>query len=254
MEKERMMMERELEKEDLIRDLKQKLEAAPEDITVPVDSAAALAEANQAKNELQSLKEKCKKLIVKVKQQDAQLKKIGKDKSADKDAAAALPNNDDAKMKKLMDQVEQLENLMAEARTENERLKEQLTEESNIVANLTEANETQQTASATALKKAEDKVLSLVKEREEQCNQLVELRTALQQQEVANHSLQQRAEEAVAEVRRVREGRILTQMAASPLLSSEPLRAAAVGEDGDDGWGSPEPAAMNQQQQAVAGP
>merc|ERR1719239_439613 len=173
MEKERMMMERELEKEDLIRELKQKLEAAPEDITVPVDSAAALAEANQAKNELQSLKEKCKKLIVKVKQQDAQLKKIGKDKSADKDAAAPLPNNDDAKMKKLMDQVEQLENLTAEARTENERLKEQLTEEGNIVASLTEANETQQTASATALKKAEEKVLSLVKEREEQCDQLV---------------------------------------------------------------------------------
>merc|ERR1719397_1202626 len=250
MEKERMMMERELEKEDLIRELKHKLEAAPEDITVPVDSAAALAEANQAKNELQSLKEKCKKLIVKVKQQDAQLKKIGKDKSADKDAAAPLPNNDNAKMKKLMDQVEQLENLMAEARTENERLKEQLIEEGNIVASLTEANETQQTASATALKKAEEKVLSLVKEREEQCNQLVELRTALQQQEVANHSLQQRAEEAVAEVRRIREGRILTQMAASPLLVSEPLQAAAVGgEDGDDGWGSPEPAARSQQQQ-----
>merc|ERR1719209_1698943 len=37
------------------------------------------------------------------------------------------------------------------------------------------------------------------------------------------------------------------QMAASPLLSSEPQ--AAVGEDGDDGWGSPEPA-RNQQQAA----
>ena len=91
------------------------------------------------------------------------------------------------------------------------------------------------------------KVSKLVKEREEQCGQLVELRTALQQLEVANHSLQQRAEEAVAEVRRVHEGRILTQMAASPLLSSEPQ--AAVGEDGDDGWGSPEPA-RNQQQAA----
>merc|ERR1719370_869981 len=151
-----------------------------------------------------------------------------------------------------MDQVEQLEILMAEARTENERLKEQLIEEGNIVASLTEANETEQTASATALKKAEEKVLSLVKEREEQCYQLVELRTALQQQEVANHSLQQRAEEAVAEVRRIREGRILTQMAASPLLSSEPIQAAVGGEDGDDGWGSPEPAARSQQQQAVA--
>merc|ERR550532_3861021 len=177
-----------MENEDLIRELKQKLEAAPEDITVPVDSAAALAEANQAKNELQSLKEKCKKLIVKVKQQDAQLKKIGKDKSADNDAPP-LPNNDDAKMKKLMDQVEQLESLMAETRTENERLNEQLLEEGSCAKRtaerMAETNETLMAENAMAMKKAEEKVLNLKKEREEQCGQIVELRTAVQQLEVA---------------------------------------------------------------------
>ena len=235
-EKEKMMMERELEKEDLIRDLKLKLEAAPEDITVPVDSAAALAEANQAKNELQSLKEKCKKLIVKVKQQDAQLKKIGKDKSGDKDSPAS-PNNDDARMKSLIEQVEQLEALMEESRTENEKLKEKIAEEGQTY-------QAQKNVDAKALKKMEDKVSSMVKEREEQCGQLVELRAALQQLEVANHSLKQRAEEAAAEVRRVHEGRITAQMAASPLLTSEPQ--VHVGEDGDDGWGSPEPAKSQQ--------
>merc|ERR1719400_2441167 len=147
------MMERELEKEDLIRDLKLKLEAAPEDITVPVDSVAALAEANQAKNELQSLKEKCKKLIVKVKQQDAQLKKIGKDKSGDKESPAP-PNNDDARMKSLTEQVEQLEALVEESRTENERLKEKIAEES-------QTHQAQKNADAKAQKKMEDKVSSM---------------------------------------------------------------------------------------------
>ena len=170
-------------------------------------------------------------------------KKIGKDKSVDHDAAP-LPNNDDAQMKKLMDEIKKLETLMEETKTENGSLRDQLKEEKDTAARMTEANEKQKTDDASALKKAEEKMLNLVKEREDQCGQLVELRTALQQLEVANHSLQQRADEAVAEVRRIHEGRILTQMAASPLLSSEPQ--ADVGEDGDDGWGSPEPA-RNQQ-------
>jgi len=63
------------EKDDLIRTLKQKLENAPEDITVAMPTAADDVAHQQTKNELAALKEKCKKLIVKVKQQDALLKK-----------------------------------------------------------------------------------------------------------------------------------------------------------------------------------
>ena len=51
-------------KDDLIRALKEKLESAPEDIMVP---AAELDVAHaQTKAELAAIKEKCKKLIVKV--------------------------------------------------------------------------------------------------------------------------------------------------------------------------------------------
>ena len=47
--------------------MKQKLENAPEDITVPMPDTAALDAAHQqTKSELATLKEKCKKLIVKV--------------------------------------------------------------------------------------------------------------------------------------------------------------------------------------------
>ena len=58
----------------MIRELKQKLEAVPEDYSVPSDLTAA-ADAEKTKTELQNLKEKCKKLIVNLKQQDARLKK-----------------------------------------------------------------------------------------------------------------------------------------------------------------------------------
>ena len=54
------------EKDDLIRTLKQKLENAPEDITVAMPTAADDLAHQQTKNELAALKEKCKKLIVKV--------------------------------------------------------------------------------------------------------------------------------------------------------------------------------------------
>ena len=54
------------EKDDLIRTLKQKLENAPEDITVAMPTTADDVAHQQTKNELAALKEKCKKLIVKV--------------------------------------------------------------------------------------------------------------------------------------------------------------------------------------------
>lgn len=62
-ERERTVAER----DDLIRDLKAKLEAAPEDIRVSLPGPEADDEAHQkTKKELAVIKEKCKKLIVKV--------------------------------------------------------------------------------------------------------------------------------------------------------------------------------------------
>merc|ERR1712076_185670 len=54
-EKDNLMAANEIEKDDIIRDLKLKLEAAPEDITVPVDTSAMMAEAEKTKSELQSM-------------------------------------------------------------------------------------------------------------------------------------------------------------------------------------------------------
>ena len=50
-----MMSEKEMEKDDLIRELKLKLEAAPEDITVPIDASATAEEAEKTKLELNNL-------------------------------------------------------------------------------------------------------------------------------------------------------------------------------------------------------
>jgi hypothetical protein len=61
-------------KDDLIRELKEKLEAAPENITVPL-LVEDPAEAAKAKAELAAITEKYKKLIVKVRQQNELLKK-----------------------------------------------------------------------------------------------------------------------------------------------------------------------------------
>jgi len=71
---ERDAAEREAAKDDLIRELKEKLEAAPENITVPL-LVEDPAEAAKAKAELAAITEKYKKLIVKVRQQNELLKK-----------------------------------------------------------------------------------------------------------------------------------------------------------------------------------
>merc|ERR1712013_78271 len=65
--KENILIQKETEKDDIIRNLKQKLEDAPEDISIPVNIAEATLAHEKTKTELLNLKEKCKKLIVKVK-------------------------------------------------------------------------------------------------------------------------------------------------------------------------------------------
>merc|ERR1711936_16823 len=76
------LIQKEIEKDDIIRKLKQKLEEAPEDISVPVNVAEAALAHEKTKTELLNLREKCKKLIVKVKQQDALIKRKARDSNS----------------------------------------------------------------------------------------------------------------------------------------------------------------------------
>merc|ERR1711915_422309 len=69
------------ENEDTIRNLKKKLDEAPENVSVGVDESKASSDHEKTKTELANLKEKCKKLIVKVKQQDALIRKAGRKES-----------------------------------------------------------------------------------------------------------------------------------------------------------------------------
>merc|ERR1712098_923862 len=69
------------ENEDTIRNLKKKLEEAPENVSVSVDESKASSDHENTKPELANLKEKCKNLIVKVKQQDALIRKSGRKES-----------------------------------------------------------------------------------------------------------------------------------------------------------------------------
>merc|ERR1740124_1283555 len=91
-EKENKLIQKEIEKDDIIRELKQKLEEAPEDISVPVNIAEAALAHEKTKTELLNLREKCKKLIVKVKQQDAQIKRKARDSTSSE--ASVAPNED----------------------------------------------------------------------------------------------------------------------------------------------------------------
>merc|ERR1712013_452752 len=90
--KENILIQKETEKDDIIRNLKQKLEDAPEDISIPVNIAEATLAHEKTKTELLNLKEKCKKLIVKVKQQDAQIKRKAWDSTSSE--ASTVVNDD----------------------------------------------------------------------------------------------------------------------------------------------------------------
>merc|ERR1712187_59829 len=101
--KENILIQKETEKDDIIRNLKQKLEDAPEDISIPVNIAEATLAHEKTKTELLNLKEKCKKLIVKVKQQDAQIKRKARDSTS---SEASTVVNDD--IEQLSDENEKL--------------------------------------------------------------------------------------------------------------------------------------------------
>merc|ERR1712228_933184 len=81
-DKELRHSQSEAEKDDIIRNLKHKLEETPEDISIPVNVAEAALAHERTKTELLNLKEKCKKLIVKIKQQDALIKRKGRDSTS----------------------------------------------------------------------------------------------------------------------------------------------------------------------------
>merc|ERR1739838_1113160 len=93
-EKENKLIQKEIEKDDIIRELKQKLEEAPEDISVPVNIAEAALAHEKTKTELLNLREKCKKLIVKVKQQDAQIKRKARDSNSSEASVAFNEDNE----------------------------------------------------------------------------------------------------------------------------------------------------------------
>merc|ERR1739838_1197433 len=93
-ENENRLIQKEIEKDDIIRELKQKLEEAPEDISVPVNVAGAALAHEKTKTELLNLREKCKKLIVKVKQQDAQIKRKARDSNSSEASVAFNEDNE----------------------------------------------------------------------------------------------------------------------------------------------------------------
>merc|ERR1711970_1390796 len=94
--KENLLIQKETEKDDIIRNLKQKLEDAPEDISIPVNVAEATLAHEKTKTELLNLREKCKKLIVKVKQQDAQIKRKARDSTSSE--ASIVVNEDNEQL------------------------------------------------------------------------------------------------------------------------------------------------------------
>merc|ERR1711892_150722 len=126
-EKENKLIQKEIEKDDIIRELKQKLEEAPEDISVPVNIAEAALAHEKTKTELLNLREKCKKLIVKVKQQDAQIKRKARDSPSSE--ASVVINEDNGPLSeennKLKKENEELKRIQGEFSTSSsDKIKE----------------------------------------------------------------------------------------------------------------------------------
>merc|ERR1711915_687268 len=129
-----------LRKDDVVRELKQKLEESPEMNTVQVDMQQSADAHQQTKSELNSLKEKCKKLIVKVKQQDAQLKELSRSKNisdeSDKKLALDSVNKEELNQLKL-----EKEELLAEKSKFMEDKKEYIMKNEKELSKLVEDNE-----------------------------------------------------------------------------------------------------------------
>merc|ERR1711892_409786 len=239
-EKENKLIQKEIEKDDIIRELKQKLEEAPEDISVPLNIAEAALAHERTKTELLNLREKCKKLIVKVKQQDAQIKRKARDSTSSE--ASVVINEDNGPLSeennKLKKENEELKRIQGEFSTSSsDKIKEMEKE----IEDLNSRSKTNESILQEENAKFEKRLDSVKKERSSLNEDQITLKETIKELNISNQNLKLKAEEAINELRRVREANIVNQMAASPLLSQE--KDAATGGDGDDGWGSPEPEA-----------
>ena len=222
-------------KDDLVRELKTKLEAAPENITVPVGRMMEdqAEEAARAKTELAAIRDKCKKLIVKVKQQDELLKKerlksVASNSSAhEEDAAdmaantAALTAEKDALLAEKTALAAEKDSLVSELATLTDQLattqvsQEELKEES---AGLRQRISELEANSHSSLEALTAKIDRLVAERtvayETQTELKAELLTLKQEKQAAVA-----AREAVeGDLRRLREANLVSQMQASSML------------------------------------
>ena len=246
--------------EEIIRNLKQKLEDTPENVSVPVDLAAATSEHEKTKTELNNLKEKCKKLIVKVKQQDAVIKRAA---GGRKESTSSEISVSEDQHQQTAEEVEKLKKLNREIDLANETLKLELTDIKTLYENieaskneLLNVNETlQQKLNDEEEKhgKTKNKLKSKSEELQKQINQLVseqiEIKNEAKDLRVINQQLKTKHEDALTEVRKIRESNLVSQMLASPLLAEATEDAqkdqgfSGFGEDKEDqedGWGSQE--------------
>jgi len=270
-EKENRLMQKEIEKDDIIRELKQKLEEAPEDISIPVNVAEAALAHEKTKTELLNLREKCKKLIVKVKQQDAQIKRKARDSTSSE--ASVAPNEDNEassqeieKLKKENKELKKVQeelsvtssNHIGQLQKEIDSFKknqedisysEEFDQMMNEIQELKKRNEDfVKERNDTDLHgenyKLKEKLETLKKERTALNEDHLSLKETIKELNMTNKHLGNRVEETIDELKKIRESNIVNQMAASPMLSQEKGSAfGGFGEDGDDGWVSPEPEA-----------
>ena len=240
---------RQQENEELVRSLKQKLEDTPENISVAVNVADSAAEHEKTKAELNNIREKCKKLIVKVKQQDAIIKKKRHESNSSEISTSAEESSSEeiGKLKKASNDLE----------IANDSLKREL-KELKQVSMLVETSKNELEAEHSKLlekiekyeqkfKDSEEKKQIKINEYKKQIAQLtseqVELKDVMKEMSSKNHQLKVKAEEAEEEVKRMHEANLVRQMEASPLLAEVVAEDKYGGceEDIEGEWGSPEP-------------
>jgi hypothetical protein len=223
-------------KDDLIRELKEKLEAAPENITVPL-LVEDPAEAAKAKAELAAITEKYKKLIVKVRQQNELLKKekgrmssAASGSGAEEEAGSPSQRGSAAseeQQRLLREETERCAALAAERdalSAEKQTISDQLAEAVASMNELrTENAELRQRISAeadrqSAVESLTARVERMVAERTALYETQTELKEEIQVLKQARQAGLAATEKLEAEVRRMREANIVSQMQASSLL------------------------------------
>ena len=104
---------------------------------------------------------------------------------------------------------------------------------------LVEGNKTREGALQDEISRMEQKLDFVKKERSTLNDDHITLKDSIKELKKVDHTLEKRAEDAINELKKVRENNLLTQMAGSSMLHQERDREN-VG-DLDDGWGSPKP-------------